>query len=196
MFIPIVGGIVLLGYHYEVIAVLASGRGRPYPEFDFGRFGEYLVRGVWVFLVSLCAGLLIIPLYLCFLVLGAVAGSIDATLGGVAMIIFFFVLMVVYFCGMLGMIPLTLRAGFTKNFGESFDFAFIKDFVSKMWLEEFLCMLFIGISSWFVMMAGMAMFCIGMYPAIALVGMAYTHLQFQLYQVYLSRGGQPIRIEQ
>ncbi|PHS18343.1 MAG: hypothetical protein COA78_02430 [Blastopirellula sp.] len=200
MIIPLVGGIVLIGYHYEVIAVLAMGRGRPYPDYDFGRFGEYLTRGVWVFLVSLCAGLLvqviIAPLVICGWLMIGIAVSIDPVLGIIGM--FFFILLMIA-CSIIPsfiMTPLTLRAGLTKNFGEAFDFAFVKDFVSKMWVEQILVALFMSISSLFVVLAGGIMFCVGMYPALVLVMMAYTHIQFQLYQVYLSRGGVPIRIAQ
>jgi len=47
--IPIVGAIVVLGYQYEVVVALLANQGTRYPDFDFGRFVDYLMRGLWPF---------------------------------------------------------------------------------------------------------------------------------------------------
>ncbi len=61
-FIPIVGPMVLLGYQFENVENLYRRRKAPCLDFDFGRFMEYLKRGVWPFLVQLIAGIVILPL--------------------------------------------------------------------------------------------------------------------------------------
>jgi hypothetical protein len=60
--IPIIGGLVVLGYQFEAVAVLLSTQGARYPDFTFSRFAEYLVRGLWPFLVQLVASLVLVPI--------------------------------------------------------------------------------------------------------------------------------------
>src|SRR5438034_6215952 len=55
--IPIIGPIVLLGYRYETVIGLLAVGGARYPDFNFGRFGDYLMRGLWPFLVGLACSL-------------------------------------------------------------------------------------------------------------------------------------------
>jgi hypothetical protein len=102
----------------------------------------------------------------------------------------FYVVMIVAIVFLLT--PLMLRASITQDFGQSFNFGFVKRFVSLVWKE-------ILLSSLFAIAAGMVLFCIG---ALALCVGAYfalvpgyfclVHLQKQLYRLYLSRGGEPI----
>ena len=56
IFIPVVGPIVLIGYLIEVMEQALRTPERRYPAFDWGRFSEYLSRGVWPFLVQLVVG--------------------------------------------------------------------------------------------------------------------------------------------
>ena len=42
---------------------------------------------------------------------------------------------------------------------------------------------------------GMAACCIGLYPAIALIMFAQLHIEYQLYQLYLERGGSEIPLK-
>jgi uncharacterized membrane protein len=51
------------------------------------------------------------------------------------------------------------------------------------------------VSSLFLVFVGLLVFCVGMYVALALVTLANAHIYFQLYQVYLSRGGKPIPLK-
>src|SRR5580692_5496549 len=70
-FIPVVGPIVLLGYRAEVsVALEHDPRLKRHPKFDFGRFVQYLTRGVWPFLISLILSLTIIPVLIGALVIG------------------------------------------------------------------------------------------------------------------------------
>src|SRR5947209_5698807 len=62
MIIPIIGSLIVLGYQFEAVAVLLSTQGARYPDFTFNRFAEYLVRGLWPFLVQLIASLVLAPI--------------------------------------------------------------------------------------------------------------------------------------
>ena len=93
----------------------------------------------------------------------------------------------------LFIVPIMIRAGLRSSFSEAFDFAWVKDFVSKMWLEQVLGLIIWSIISWFIMLVGILAFCIGIIPAIGVVAIAYWSFLTQLYQVYIGRGGQPVR---
>src|SRR3954462_1936123 len=62
MIIPIIGSLIVLGYQFEAVAALLATQGARYPDFTFSRFAEYLVRGLWPFLVQLIASLVLAPI--------------------------------------------------------------------------------------------------------------------------------------
>src|SRR5262245_15182704 len=62
--IPIVGQIVILGYVFEAAAYLHKRNGESFPDFQFGRFGAYLARGVGPFLAGLLFSFLHIPVFM------------------------------------------------------------------------------------------------------------------------------------
>ena len=90
------------------------------------------------------------------------------------------------------MTPIFLRAGLMQEFGGAFNFGFVKDFIRRMWVEMLLGHLFFLVTSPIVMLAGAAICCVGMYPATVLVILAQAHFMFQLYELYLVRGGEKI----
>jgi hypothetical protein len=104
-------------------------------------------------------------------------------------VLFFFALMIL---AQLVLMPLSLRAGLTQEFGAAFDFGFVKDFIRRVWLEVLLGQLFLIFAQFIVMFAGLALCCVGIYPAAAWGMLAHAHLEFQLYELYLQRGGTEI----
>src|SRR2546421_9036691 len=56
-FVPVIGAIVCLGYGFDMIETLHRRKDSRYPDIDMNRLGEYLMRGLWVFLVQLVASL-------------------------------------------------------------------------------------------------------------------------------------------
>jgi len=87
------------------------------------------------------------------------------------------------------MIPLLLRAAILEEFGPSFSWEWIKDFASRMWPEIVLSVLFQIVTSIPLALIGYAILFVGVYPAMALMTIAQWHLHFQIYRIYLSRGG-------
>jgi len=194
MMIPVIGPIVISGWLYEVVEAIQRRGERAYPDFDFGRFSQYLSRGVWPFLVSLALSLVLMPLAIAFMVVFMI---VIASSGGkpdmgviVGLQIGYMVLMVV--AGLLLSListPIMLRAGLMQEFKAAFNMAFVRDFVKKMWKETLLVQLFLMVSSMVVALAGFMLFCVGIIPAQALIVMAQAHLIEQLYSRYLERGG-------
>ncbi len=64
--IPVVGALVLIGYVRDVMLArldTLDDDSLGYPDFDFNLFVEYLKRGLWPFLVSLVASLVVMAVF-------------------------------------------------------------------------------------------------------------------------------------
>ena len=95
----------------------------------------------------------------------------------------------------LVLMPMMLGAGLGQELGPAFNFTFIKEFVARMWKEMILSSLFLSATAMVLMFIGALFFCVGMYPAMAVMMLANAHLLYQLYALYLARGGMPIPVK-
>jgi Protein of unknown function (DUF4013) len=201
VFIPFVGPIVIKGWLITGFWGREDERCETFPDFDFNDFGKYLERGLWPFLVTLVSGLVlgvvlsifIVPVVMVLTLMiptdsGAASGC--ATVLIFAIMLLFYVVVVAAL--MLVLTPLTLRASMTQDFGQSFDFPFVKKFIALTWKEIILSSLFLIAASLILCSIGALAFCIGMYFATVPVYFCWIHLHKQLYALYLSRGGEPI----
>jgi Protein of unknown function (DUF4013) len=195
--VPILGRMVLMGYTFEIIEALHRKRDARYPDFDTNRLIDYLKRGVWPFIVELIVGVLLTPiimlLYSC--VFAGIFITPEKGRGAVAFLllaVFYLAIFVVSVLIVLVLLPLSLRAGLTQDFGQTFSMPFVKDFIKRVWLEMILQQLFLLATSFVLAMAGLALFCVGVYAAAGLIAFAQYHLLYQLYELYLERGGTPI----
>lgn len=202
--IPGVGillNLLFFGYQFEVIDSLIRTQGRQYPTFDFGRFGDYLGRGVWPFLVNLVATLVLMPvLYIGMIIVGllvaGIAGAggdnlgpvLGIACGSVSLILF----LAVAFAAGAVMMAMILRSGLAQEFGAAFQFDWISDFMSKMWLEMLLAGLFIMATALVLEIVGLLALCIGIFFVLPLLILAGAHIMYQLYMIYLTRGGMPV----
>jgi hypothetical protein len=194
--IPIIGGLVVQGYHYEAAIMLISEGGRRYPDFDFGRFGDYLMRGLWPFLVGLVFvfGVAIIAVAVIFIPAGivhAVAGEDAGAAVGSLLI-----LVVALASAVLGFFlqPMLFRAALTLDFSQAFQFDWVKDFITKVWLELILGFLFLAVAANILALVGLLACCVGVIFVGPVLLLAHASLLFQIYSIYLSRGGIPVPI--
>jgi hypothetical protein len=199
--IPVIGNLLMLGYLYEAAEFMHRRKqDTEYPDFTFDRFSKYLMRGLWVFLVQMIASLpvllLLVPFYIVlFVVLAANKGEPNAAF--FAVLAGFMVLMLVLGIALsLVMVPLILRAGLSQDFKTAFSMEFLKDFVRRMWRQVLLAQLFLMVTSIPLTFAGMLVCCIGLYPVAALISFAQVHLHYQLYELYLERGGMEIPLKE
>lgn len=204
--IPVVGPIVLLGWLAGGFWGRDTDDPATFPDFDFARFTTYLERGLWPFLVSLVVSLVFVPVIwaACFvplLMTGMLAdghhrqssGPTEAAaLLGMAGVMG----MVIVLCLALSFVarPLMLRAMITQDFGRAFDFGWAMRFLKSTWLECLLAAAFIWVASLVLSVVGMLALCIGIYFVSGLVYYAMTHLDRQLYQLFLARGGDPVEV--
>lgn len=204
--IPIIGNVIWWGYQFEIVESLHCRPHRPYPDFTFNRFSEYLNRGLWVLLAMLVMMIAIVPLAIVVAlgIAGCFAGMVAATGGGdeaagVAVLI----LMPVALTGAIGlalvanvlMTPFVIRAGLCQDFGMTLNFPFAKDFIRKMWKETVVATIFLIVVAVISSFVGLALFCVGVFLTQAYVILVQGHLMLQLYQVYLSRGGEVIPLK-
>jgi hypothetical protein len=201
MLIPILNGILLAGYRYEIVEMKLRFPDQLYPKFDFARFSQYLTRGIWPFLIDMIVQMvLVVPLLLLFygsmfaifitMANNETAGVI--VLAVVLPLVILFVLAISMLLSLV-MVPLYLRAGLSQDFGQAFKFDWIKDFLRKVWLPTLLMNLFLMVSGGMLAILGEMACFIGLFPAIFLLGgpvAGYAH--YQLYRLYLARGGEPI----
>jgi len=201
--IPLLGSILMMGYQFEIVEALHRCADAEYPKFDFNRFLEYLMRGLWPFLVTLVVSavsvVFIIPLWCCILFLPAAlseAGG-DAAIIGVLLMTLFLVLVGLGLSLLfaLVLVPMLLRAGLSQDFATAFDMSFVRDFIRRVWLEIVLEQLFLIVTGILLACVGSLLCCIGALPAYALFIMAQAYIYHQLYRLYLARGGTPIPLK-
>jgi len=199
--IPIVPAMVFTGYQFEMLEDMQANRGTRYPDFDINRLMEYLTRGIWPVLVILInalaigavVGMLALATLICAGILGSAGGEdlagllvpIGVLVGGVLGI-------AVIAAASIYMTPMVLKAGLAQDLGAAFDFAWVNDFVRKMWVETLLSSLFMigSILALVMVTCGLAAIIIG--PMMPFVS---THFYYQLYSLYLTRGGTPIPLK-
>jgi hypothetical protein len=191
--IPAIGPIVSLGYRSEVAEALDRDPDlRRYPKFTFDRFIEYLMRGVWPFLVTLVVAF-VFYLPMVGLVLGIGFGlgaagvdpAIIVPLGVTA-----FIAVVLVFSALA--MPMMLHAQLTAKFDLPGAFRFALDFWKLVPGPAILTgVVFVPLSTLIVLLGMLACF-VGIYPANTLSQMAAQHLMMQLYREYVDRGGEPV----
>ncbi len=190
--IPVIGPIILLGYRAEVAESLEKDPDlEDYPNFDFNRFVDYLIRGVWPFLAEL------VVMLVAWVLIGLAAGV------GFAVAVASGEWMYGVLAGSLLLFPVTLATillmwpmelytqlsgGF--NFGATLRFTF--RFLGKVWGQMLIAALVFGFLSTLLSFAGMLACFIGVYPAAVIQALAQQHYAAQLYRQYLDEGGEPI----
>jgi uncharacterized protein DUF4013 len=202
--VGIVLNLLFIGYQFEVIDGLMRSGGRQYPDFEFGRIGDYFGRGLWPFLVSLIGSFALgAVLVVGMLVFGGVATAVEAIggkdadsaiapVGGFIVLLSFAVIMVV---ASFLLVAMLLKSGLAQDFVAGFDFPWIFDFLKKMWVDMIVAGLFLGATGFVLEMLGVCAACIGLLFVFPIILMAYAHLLFQLYAVYLARGGIPVLVK-
>jgi hypothetical protein len=203
LLIPVLGVLIQFGYAYEITELQHRRPGSIYPKFDFNRFAVYVTRGVWAFLIFFIVQTVLSVLYqILFQVtmFGTMAivqaneetGTIFAAIVIPVVIIGFLSLIVAV---MTCVRPLMLRAGLSQDFAQTVKFPWLMDFLRRMWRELLLINLFHIVLSLALLPAGLLLCCIGMVFLSAFLAIAGAHFDWQLYELYLARGGEPIPLK-
>jgi hypothetical protein len=208
--VPLVGPIVVQGYQ-AVIAEHVAGRDvarredGDWPPFDFDRLADYLMRGLRVFVVSLVAGVLVVPVAMGVVWLATLVSILIGTTargGGEDALVTFLscaltaagglVFAALIFGVLVLILPLWLQAGINPDLAGAFDIGFLRDFLGRTAREVLLAHLALVCIHFALLLAGALACIVGVFPAIGLMMLVQAHLYGQLYGLYLSRGGRPI----
>jgi len=205
--IPIIGPITLMGWHCEIVQRLIKRHPRPIPKLDFSDFLYFLGRGVAPFVVVLIATLPItlLVMFLMFVLMFGLAlvgstmhqqnGEPPAALIfggiGIAFLLFFMLMLVI---NVVVMSALT-RAELTEDIGKSLSFSHIWAYAKATWKDVIIAYIVFLPLATIVMFGGMLVVFVGIYAAIIFINVTYVHLRWQIYERYLSRGGEPIPIQ-
>jgi hypothetical protein len=210
MFLPIIGPLLFTGYLMRATDSQIRSNGQRDCDFNWDEIEDYLYRGLWAILVNFLVSLIFVPIiWGCFLLIFLAGMSIASLLGvweqpdagpkAAAVVSMYGIGFVCMIClNLVQMVfasPLVLRAGLGKDLGRAFDFAWIKDFVRKMWVEmvnSAVFMLFLGLA---LMPVGLLLCGVGIIPVAILLHIASAHLWYQWYSLYLQRGGKPILMQ-
>lgn len=182
------GMAIAVGYGWEGSASLLATNGTRYADFDFNRVTVYLSRATGWLIVAVLSYALTEGIQLgtggfgralkSDLVMNALASS-----GAIAIVTVF----LSFF-----MQPMMFRAGLTGNIADAFDFEWGWGFFQKMWPEMLISALLMIVVSIVASIAGFLLLCIGILLAPPFIHLVRGHLDYQLYELYLNRGGVPV----
>jgi hypothetical protein len=204
--IPVLGNIVFSGYGYEAVeAMHRRGKDDQYPDFDFNRFVQYLIRGCWPFIWQLIIGLPVsfVIWFFYLIVMTALVGTYGtADHQGPELGIFIPMLIVLVIVGLaLGLIvsvvlvPLVVRSGLSQELGFDRALPFVQDFLKRVGKEVMLAQLFLIGTAIVIIPIALVLCYFPIFPAMVIIQMAHFHLLYQLYGLYLQRGGTPIPLQ-
>lgn len=205
--IPIVGGIVLMGWYCEIIQRLIKRHPRPIPKLDFGDFVYWLGRGVVPFLVVF---LLTLPITVVIMIVvfvgmfgvGAFMAMMQQQGGEPSPILFIGIIGVAAVVFLAIMLPANvllmsalLRAELTEDFGKTLELGKIWNFAKRTWKDFVIVYIVVTPVFLGMMFAGMLFLFVGMYLVIVMLNFTYLHLRWQIYERYLRNGGEPIPLQ-
>jgi hypothetical protein len=191
--VPYVGQIVWLGYRAEVNDDLEHDPSlERYSDFSTDRLMPYLTRGLWPWLTSLIVSIAIIgPAYILSIIvgigIGTATGNIYLALGVYAAI---FLTSITALDFVLW--PMELHAMKTRKLQLNAELRFAWGFLRTVGLETAVTIFIFNMMSQILMLCGLLLLVVGVFPALVLKMMAEQHLMLQLYQRYIEEGGKPI----
>lgn len=202
----VVGQLVLHGYQAQIMISSTENPNAPYPDFDSNKIGEYLIRGLWMWLGALIASLIVGVFALVFVVaFFVIAGLlIAATSNGeepnvvVSIGVFVSYFSLIFAFSVLSFIvvaPAIIKVALSGSLSEMFDLQWHMDFVRRMFGSLIVGALVLMLVSTILTFGGILLCIIGLFPAIGWVMMSQAQLYSQLYRTYLERGGQPVRVQ-
>ena len=206
LFIPVVGGLAMFGWHCEIMQRLQRKHPQPIPEYSFSDLMVYVTRGVVPFavqlVVSLPAALLVVGLVLVGFVTAAVAGGASRSAGDPNFALIAVVCVVAVAAGS-AVLALTAvcshaavtRAELTEDFGAALAIRPLMAYLKSMWLSTLGALLLFSVVTGVGSLAGLLCCYVGVFPVAIIMGVATVHLRHQLYCKYLARGGEAIDVK-
>lgn len=200
--VPMIGPFALMGWHCEIMQRLVRKHPKPIPRLDFSDLTHYLGRGVTPFVVSLVMtmplSMGIAAVVFAVMMVGA-AGAAALKEPAVMVLVGVLGVGISWLVGLvLGIVmnAAMTRAELTEDFGASFAFGKILDYAGKTWWKVLISNFLYGIVATPLIFVGYAACFVGLYPALIVLITGMTHLRFQQYVHYLSRGGEAVALKE
>jgi hypothetical protein len=203
----VIGQLVMYGYQSQIMIDSVRNPNGQYPDFDSNKIGDYLIRGLWIWLgiliASILLGIVALALILFFGAILAVVGSLTAGANGEASVPMIIVLIVGYVTlfgtltvlGFVVVAPVSIKVGLTGNLAEMFDFQWHIDFIQKTFGSLVMGALMMFLISILLSFCGMLLCFVGVFPAAGWIMLSQAQMFSQLYRTYLERGGRPVQIQ-
>lgn len=201
MMIPVVGPLALQGWHAEIHQRLVRRHPQPIPKLDFGDFMHYLERGIGPFVVNLA---LMVPLFVVFYIFMIIAGFASVGIARatnepalvmvVAVVSFIVAAAMIFFCSVLVNAAMT-RVELTEAIGPSLSPGPMFSYGKRIWSKFFVATLAYGFLAMGLILLGMLLCFVGLYPATVAVQLGSLHLRWQLYEYQLAQGGESIQLK-
>ncbi len=197
----VIGTIFLFGYGAEMMRARVGIKGVVAPDIESGRLGDYFNQGIVPILAYLVFALPSSCVISVLVVVPAIAlASFAESAQGDALpisLVLFVLVGVLIWCVLVVVMTMFLavvliRGMITQDFRRSFDIGWMLSFLKLMFVEMLLGMLVLVALSMVVVMLGMAILCVGVVPASGICSAAMLHLCCQWYEIFLSRGGEPV----
>lgn len=203
--VPMIGQILVqligFGYLYDDYEALQrealQREGRPNPsDVKFEKIGDYVQRGVMPFLAALLLGLATgaLTTVICLPLIFIGFALMERTDGVSGVLIGFGYIGIFLMSVILGLLvsPIVLRVGISNRFEEITNFKWAMSMFKMMWPQMLIGSIVIGILSVVIMLLGAAVCCVGMIPAQGYILCMTFHLQRQWYEIFVTKGGEPI----
>ena len=196
----VIGTIFMFGYGAEMMRARVGVKGVVAPDIEIDRLGDYINKGIVPILVYLafalpmsCAlSVALVPVF----IVASIAEStqpealpISIVLAVVVGVLLWFALIVIL---TLLLAVVAIRSMITQDFRRSFNVRWMLSFLKQMYGEMLLSMLIFVPLSMVVVLIGMMALCVGLIPASGICTAAMLHLWCQWYEIFLSRGGEPV----
>jgi hypothetical protein len=195
--VPLVGPVVALGYQSVLAEHFDRHGDRNWPPFDFARFSDYLQRGLRLLVVTIVVSVVVTPIAMAVLVVGNaiaillydpdVALTIAAV--GCVVIVEAVLFLAVIYGGLALATPLWVKAALDPDIGAIFDARFVRDFLARTWKPVLASHAFMLLLSTGLMLGGMLLCFVGIFPAMTLLLLVQPHVYAQLNRLYRERGG-------
>lgn len=199
-FLPIVGQIVGMGYFFECTEDQLRSPRFGYLDLDLNRFVEYLKRGWKPWLVQLITSLIGVAFALfCYFPMLLFAISFLNTrdemwmmVGGVLIGLTYVIYIALLTLVTVAPIPLIFRVGLTGDLRDGLRIRWALSFTRKLLPELFLMTFMISILLLPLVILGTLACLVGTYFVAGWLSFVIFRVVFQLYEIFLARGGEAI----
>ncbi|MGE0785467.1 MAG: DUF4013 domain-containing protein [Sandaracinaceae bacterium] len=199
--IPVLGQLIMGGWLVLALRLAVRGQDAPLPplRFDIELFKRLLGLGFKPMVAQIVYSL---PIMAVGMVMGCASGALNIAIqrgeAGPVVAVVLGVLFLVYVVTIAICVPLAmvaaLRASLMDNLGEAMSFRGVRALFRPILGDVIIGTLVMGLVSFPIVMGGMILCYVGVFPAAVIVSVLNTYFHAELYRRYLEKGGEPLPV--